>query len=143
VERRQSGRLVGRKAETDEPSLAALIHLRLQGLDEREPVGDAPWRPFAGGEYDEGIEDVGVKAGGVGEGVVAAFDGGPESVSQRRVDGNSVLEVRLAVRNMAGLVLQSESRDLAGHGVRSVTLEERQQGEEGALAQHREQKRRQ
>src|SRR2546423_10315405 len=54
-----------------------------------------------------------------------------------------MFEVRKAERNVPGLVLEREVRDLAGHRVRGIRLDERQEVEERALTEYGEQERRQ
>ena len=74
MEGRQGGRLVGGKAESAEPSLATLVHVRLQRSDEAEPASDTRRGPLTSGENDQGVEDLGLKAGRVGQGVVTTLD---------------------------------------------------------------------
>ena len=79
----------------------------------------------------------------VGDSVVATFDCEAEPSEQTRVDLDTVLEVRQAECDVPSLILEREVRDLTGHHVRGARLDERQEIEERALTQHRQQEGRQ
>ena len=75
MQRRELGRIARREPEADQPALATLVHVRLELLHPLVPLGDGGRLPRAGGEDDQGVEDLLVEAGRVGQDVVAALDG--------------------------------------------------------------------
>jgi len=124
-----------------QPAPAAIVHGLLQPLDRGVAAGEGGCGPLAGGEDHQGVEDIGVEARGVREGVMASLDGRPQPGAQCGVAFGVVGQVRDAERDVPGLVLVGESHDLAGDRVGGVLVEEGEQVQEAALAQHREQER--
>lgn len=70
---------------------------------------------------------------------VAAFDGGPESAPQLGLDGHPVLEMGLPEGDVAGFVLQRQMGDPGRDRVGRVLVQEGEEVQEGAFAQHGEQ----
>ncbi len=119
------------------------MHLGLEFLDANVTSGDGGRGPVASGQDDEGIEDLLVEAGRGGERVVASMDRRTESVPERGFSGEMVFEMGHAVGDVTRFVLEGEVRDLGGDRVGSVTIEEREEVQEAAFAEHGEQERRQ
>ena len=89
----------------------------------------------AGGEEEEGVEDLLVEAGGVAERLVTVLDRGGEASAQSRVVADVALEVGEAEGDVAGLVLRGETGDVGGDRIGGGAVQEPEEREEAALAE--------
>ncbi len=93
------------------------------------------------GEDDECLLDVWALTAGVGEVCGASLHGGSQLAGAVRVGAEVVTGVLDTERDMPRLVDPGAPRDVGGHRVRCVPLDERQVLEERSLAEHRQQER--
>ena len=144
VERRQRARPPRRRSRAESrrwrrPSSIVALQLDHRGVT----AAQRRRRPASRGEQDQRVEDLLVEA----RRCARARRGGARSAaaSRSRSDGSCATwrcEVREAERDVARLVLRREPRDLARARIGRVIAEEPQQRQEAALAEHREQERR-
>ena len=127
------------KAEARETRAAARVHFGDERDDRGVTHGGGRGRPRAGCEEDEGVEDFGVEAGGVGERGVTALDRGGEAREERGIVGDVAAEMREAERDVARFVLGREAGDVTRACVGRVIADEPEEREEAAFAEDGEQ----
>ena len=88
-----------------------------------------------GGKHDEGLLHVRRGAGGLRQERRPLLDGAPELVGAVGVPGQIVPGVLHAERHVARFIDPSPTHDVGGHGVRRVSLHEREIVQERTLAE--------
>jgi hypothetical protein len=135
---RERSRLVRRKAEAYQSPLATFMHGRLQLGYSRKTAHDGSRLPFTRREDYQRIEHTLVEPGGFDECIVAPLNCTAEPPAQTRVERHLVLQVRHSECDMTRLILTRQVRYSPRDRIGTMFLQEAQQIEKRAFAEHRE-----